>query len=395
MKDLRSSACPMTFLSPSATLAITAKAKALKAAGENVCPMGAGEPDFDTPAHIKQAAIDALLRGETKYTPASGIPALKEAVAAKFTHENGIATDASRIVISPGAKFSDYAAVCALCGPGDEVILPAPYWVSYPEMIKSCGAAAVILPCRAENQYEPVPEELEQLVTERTKLLILNTPSNPTGAVYRASVIDQIAEIALRRHFMVLSDEIYEKLVYDHEYRHKSIGSLSPDMNELTVTVNGLSKSYAMTGWRLGYLTGPEWLTGRIAAYQSHTTSNPTTFAQYGALAALTGPQDTVETMRQAFGRRRDLICNLFSAIPGIKFTRPRGAFYLFFDIAAFGMEAMEFATRLLDEEKVAAVPGNAFGAPSCIRVSYACSEEVIREAAARIKRFCAKLKGA
>lgn len=253
MNDLKSSACPMAFLAPSATLAIAAKAKALKAAGENVCAMGAGEPDFDTPAHIKQAAIDALMRGETKYTPASGIPALKAAIADKFAKDNGIKTEPSQIIVSPGAKFSDFAAVCTLCGPGDEVIVPAPYWVSYPEMIKACGATMVVLPCSAENNYEPDLAELEKAVTPRTKLLILNSPSNPTGAVFRTSTIEKIAEIALKHNFMVLSDEIYEKLVYDPEFQHKSIASVSPEMNELTITVNGFSKAYSMPGWRLGY----------------------------------------------------------------------------------------------------------------------------------------------
>ena len=393
MNDLKSSACPMAFLAPSATLAIAAKAKALKAAGENVCAMGAGEPDFDTPAHIKQAAIDALMRGETKYTPASGIPALKAAIADKFAKDNGIKTEPSQIIVSPGAKFSDFAAVCTLCGPGDEVIVPAPYWVSYPEMIKACGATMVVLPCSAENNYEPDLAELEKSVTSRTKLLILNSPSNPTGAVYRTSTIKKIAEIALKHNFMVLSDEIYEKLVYDPEFQHKSIASVSPEMNELTITVNGFSKAYSMPGWRLGYLTAPKWLAQRISAFQSHVTSNPTSFVQYGGIAALTGPQEPVEEMRKAFAARRDLIHSLISAIPGIKTIRPSGAFYLFFDVASFGLDSVEFVNRLLDEEKVAGVPGDAVGAPTCVRVSYACSEEVIRTAAERIARFCANLK--
>ncbi len=393
MNDLKSSACPMAFLAPSATLAIAAKAKALKAAGENVCAMGAGEPDFDTPAHIKQAAIDALMRGETKYTPASGIPALKAAIADKFAKDNGIKTEPSQIIVSPGAKFSDFAAVCTLCGPGDEVIVPAPYWVSYPEMIKACGATMVVLPCSAENNYEPDLAELEKAVTSRTKLLILNSPSNPTGAVYRTSTIKKIAEIALKHNFMVLSDEIYEKLVYDPEFQHKSIASVSPEVNELTITVNGFSKAYSMPGWRLGYLTAPKWLAQRISAFQSHVTSNPTSFVQYGGIAALTGPQEPVEEMRKAFAARRDLIHSLISAIPGIKTIRPSGAFYLFFDVASFGLDSVEFVNRLLDEEKVAGGAGGALGAPTCVRGSYACSEEVIRTAAERIARFCANLK--
>ena len=311
----------MAFLSPSETLAIAAKAKALKAAGENVCAMGAGEPDFDTPAHIKQAAVDALMKGETKYTPASGIPALKKAIAEKFLNDNGIKVEPSQVIVSPGAKFSGFAAICTLCGPGDEVIVPAPYWVSYTEMIKAAGATAVIVKCRAENNYELEPEQLQAAITPRTKLLILNSPSNPTGAVYRVSTIEKIAEIALKNNIMVMSDEIYEKLVYDPEFRHKSIASVSPEMNELTITINGFSKAYSMPGWRLGYL-----------------------------------------------------------------------AFYLFFDVSSFGLNSTDFVNRLLEEEKVAGVPGKAFGDDHSLRVSYACSEETIREAAARIARFCEKL---
>lgn len=392
MNDLKLSECPMAFLSPSETLAIAAKAKALKDAGENVCSMGAGEPDFDTPDHIKQAAIDALLRGETKYTAATGIPSLKNAIAEKFEKENGFKVDPSRIVVSPGAKFSGFAAICTLCGPGDEVILPAPYWVSYTEMIKSAGATAVVIECSPENNYELDLAELEKAVTPRTKLLILNSPSNPTGAVYRPSTIEKIAEIAVRHNFMVLSDEIYEKLVYDPEFTHKSIASVSPEIAELTITVNGFSKAYSMPGWRLGYLAAPKWLVSRIAAFQSHTTSNPTSFVQYGGLAALKGPQEPVEKMRKAFAARRDLIYSLISAIPGVKTIRPSGAFYLFFDISSFGMDSAEFVDKLLEVEKVAGVPGKAFGSPNCVRISYACSEETIREAAKRIARFCASL---
>ena len=392
MNDLKVTKGTMAFLSPSETLAIAAKAKALKAAGENVCAMGAGEPDFDTPAHIKQAAIDALLKGETKYTPSSGIPALKKAIAEKFRNDNGIETEPSRIIVSPGAKFSGFAAICTLCGPGDEVIVPAPYWVSYTEMIKAAGATAVIVRCKAENNFELEPEALQAAITPRTKLLILNSPSNPTGAVYRTSTIEKIAEVALRNNIMVLSDEIYEKLVYDPELPHKSIASVSPEMNELTITVNGFSKAYSMPGWRLGYLTAPKWLADRIVAFQSHTTSNPTSFAQYGALAALTGPQEPVEEMRRAFAKRRDIIYSLLSAIPGIRTIRPSGAFYLFFDVSSFGLNSTDFVNRLLDEEKVAGVPGKAFGDDHSLRVSYACSEETIREAAARIARFCGKL---
>ena len=395
MKDLHKTIGTMAEMAPSETLAIAAKAKALKAAGEKVCGMAAGEPDFDTPEHIKKAAIDALLRGETKYTPATGIPELKKAIAEKLKKENGVTTTPEQVVVAPGAKFSGFTAVCALCGPGDEVIIPAPYWVSYPEMVKAAGAKSVILHCKAENNFEVVPAELEKAITDKTKLLILNSPSNPTGAVYRRKTIEAIAEIAIRRNIMILSDEIYDKLVYDPEFPHLSIASLSKEISDLTITINGFSKAYAMPGWRMGYLTGPKWLTDRIAALQSHTTSNPTSFAQYGALAAITGDQAPVEAMRVAFGKRRDLIYKKLSAIPGVKTIRPSGAFYIFFDISAFGLDSTSFVNRLLDEEKVAGVPGKAFGDDRSIRLSYACSEKMIEDACERIARFCGKLKHA
>lgn len=393
MKDLKATQGTMAFLAPSETLAIAAKAKALKAAGENVCGMGAGEPDFDTPEHIKKAAIDALMKGETKYTPSNGILQLKKAIAEKFEKDNGFTVSPDQVIVSPGAKFSGFAAICALCGPGDEVIIAAPYWVSYTEMIKAAGAKAVILKSSPENNYEVVPSELEKAITPNTKLFILNSPSNPTGAVYRRKTIEAIAAIAIKHNIMVLSDEIYEKLVYDAEYPHFSIASVSKEMAELTITINGFSKAYSMPGWRLGYLAAPKWLADRIGAFQSHSTSNATSFAQFGAVAALCGTQQPVEEMRKAFAKRRDLTYSLISAIPGIKTIRPSGAFYLFFDVSSFGLKSGEFVNRLLEEEKVAAVPGQAFGDDRCVRISYACSEDVIKDAASRIAKFCAKLK--
>ena len=393
MKDLRETQGTMAFLQPSQTLAITAKADALKAAGENVCAMGAGQPDFDTPEHIKEAAVKALTDGKTKYTPSSGIMELRKAIVDKLEADNGIKCETAQVIVSPGAKFSGFAAIAALCGPGDEVIIPAPYWLSYPEMVKAAGATSVILKTKAENNFEVDLAELEATITPRTKLLILNTPSNPTGAVYSRKTIEGIAALALKYNFMVMSDEIYEKLVYDAEYPHCSIASLSPEMAEQTITINGFSKAYSMPGWRLGYLTAPMWLAKRIAAFQSHTTSNPTSFAQYGAIAALTGPQEPVEEMRKAFAARRDLVYDLVSAIPGIKTIRPQGAFYLFFNVSSFGLGATDFVTRLLDEKKVAAVPGDAFGDSESVRISYACSDAVIREACSRMAEFCAGLK--
>jgi aspartate aminotransferase len=392
MKDLQITHGFMGDLTPSATLAITAKAKALKAEGIDVCSMCAGEPDFDTPQIIKDAAIKALQEGKTGYTPASGTVELKKAVAEKFIKDNGIKTTPGQIIVAPGAKFSVFSAIAALCGEGDEVIIPAPFWLSYTEMVKAAGAKAVIIQTKAENNYELMPEDLAAAVNENTRLLILTTPSNPTGAVYRKETLEKIADIAVEKNFMVLADEIYEKLTYDADRPHVSIASLNDAINERTITVNGFSKAYAMTGWRLGYLTAPLWLTKKIAAFQSHTTSNPTTFAQYGALKALEAADDEVEKMRQAFAVRRDLIFDLVSAIPGISCVRPQGAFYLLCDISSFGLSSNEFCTRLLEEAKVAAIPCEAFAADGNIRLSYACSEDNIKESVERIKKFCASL---
>ena len=393
MQDLQAISGYMGGLTPSATLAITAKAKALKAEGMDVCSMAAGEPDFDTPKAIKDACIQALNESKVYYTPASGLPELRKLVAKKFTEENNIPCTFEQCVVAPGAKFSVFSAIAALCGPGDEVIIPAPFWLSYPEMVKTTGAKVVIIDTKAENNFELDPAELEAAVTDKTKLLILTTPSNPTGAVYSRSKLEAIANVAVKNNFMILADEIYEKLVYDADKPHISIASLSEEIRNLTITVNGCSKAYSMTGWRIGYLTAPLWLAKRIIAFQSHTTSNVTTFAQYGAIAALEGKaNDDIEAMRQAFAKRRDLIYSLVSAIPGVKCLRPQGAFYLLCDISAFGMGSDEFCTRLLEEEKLAAIPCSSFGADNMIRFSYACSEENIRQAAERLQKFTAKL---
>lgn len=392
MKDLQQTKGIMGSLASSETLAIAAKAKALIAEGHDVCSMSAGEPDFDTPDYIKNAAIDALKKGKTKYTPATGIPELRKAIAEKLTKENGVPSSPEQVIVAPGAKFSVFSTIVSLCGPGDEIIIPAPYWVSYPEMVKAAGAKAVVINCRAENNYELLPKDLEAAVTPNTKLLILNSPSNPTGTIYRKETIKAIADIAVKNNFMVLSDEIYEKLVYDRELPHVSIASLGKEISDLTITVNGFSKAYSMSGWRLGYLSAPLWLAKRVSAFQSHTTSNPTTFAQYGALAALTSNTE-VEKMRDVFASRRNLIYDLVSEIPGIKCIRPSGAFYLFCDISSFGINSAEFCERLLTEDKVAAVPGLPFGAEGHIRLSYACADELIKKTAERIKNFCAKLE--
>ncbi|MDD3153838.1 MAG: pyridoxal phosphate-dependent aminotransferase [Victivallaceae bacterium] len=393
MQDLMQNSGFMTSFTPSATLAITAKAKELKKQGKDVCSMSAGEPDFDTPRAIKDACIKALNEGKVTYTPASGLMELREAVAAKFLRDNQICVTPAQTVVAPGAKFSVFSTIAALCGPGDEVILPSPYWLSYPEMVRATGAKVVVVPTSADNNYELDPAELDRAITDRTRLLILNTPCNPTGAVYRAETLAAIAEVVLRRNIMVLADEIYEKLVYDADKPHVSIASLSDEMREHTVTVNGFSKTYAMTGWRLGYLAAPLWLTKRIIAFQSHTTSNPTTFAQYGALAALRGEADSeAEAMRRVFAQRRDLIVRLAREIPLVRCIRPQGAFYLLCDVSAYKMPSVKFCEELLARELLACIPCGAFGADGCIRLSYACSKDNIEESLRRLAHFVKEL---
>ena len=378
-------------LQPSMTLGITAKAKALIKAGRDVIALSAGEPDFNTPEHIREAAARALEEGMTKYTPAAGLPELREAVAEKMQRENGIPCDPSQVIVAPGAKFSVFSAVVVLCSPGDEVLIPQPAWLSYPEMVRAAGARVVPVPGDPANGFFPDPDDIAKKITPRTRLLILNTPANPTGAVASPEFLRAVADLAVRHGFTILADEIYEKLVYE-DAEHISIASLGEDVREHTVTVNGFSKAFSMTGWRLGYSVSPTWLAPRIAALQSHTTSNPTSFAQAGALAALTGPQEPVEMMRKAFDERRRRICQLLEDIPGITVQRPRGAFYVFPDISAFGLDSMTFAERALEEAGLAVIPGKPFGADGNIRLSYAYSREHIEEGCARLKNFCAKL---
>jgi len=382
----------MGALQPSMTLGITAKAKALMAQGVDVASMCAGEPDFDTPEHIKTAAIAALQKGDTKYTPSSGRPELRAAIAKKLTDENGIPCSADNVIVAPGAKFSVFSAVTALCGPGDEVIIPVPFWLSYTEMVQAAGATAVFVETKAEDGFCVTRSALEAVVTERTKLLILNTPSNPTGGVYSRQALQDVADVAVQKGFMVLADEIYEKLVYDADCSHTSLASLGPEIHAQTITVNGFSKAYSMTGWRLGYLAAPSWLVKPIAALQSHSTSNPTSFAQAGALAAITGGDADIDIMRDAFRERRDRIFSLLSAIDGVTVTKPKGAFYIFPDIGSFGLGSMEFAERLLNDHNVAVIPGKPFGADTCVRLSYACSMATIEKACFRLAEFCATL---
>ncbi len=375
-------------LAPSATLSISAKAKELKTQGRNICSMTAGEPDFDTPQVIKDACIKAVQEGKVRYLASSGLPELKSEIVQKFAG-NGIATTSENIIISTGAKFAIFQAITCLCGAGDEVIVVAPFWLSYAEMIKASGAKMVVVQTQMKNDFAPVEADLENAVTDKTKLIIINSPNNPTGAVYSEKTLQMLAAFALRHNIMVLSDEIYEKLIYDQNVHHISIASLNDDIADLTITVNGFSKAYAMTGWRLGYLTAPVWLARRIAALQSHATSNATSFVQYAALSALQGQADLeVTKMIDAFKKRRELICCLLAEVPQVKFYVPQGAFYVLCDISFSGLSADEFARQLLEKNEMAVISCTAFGAPECIRLSYACSEDNIREAVKRLKTF-------
>ncbi|OAT81429.1 pyridoxal phosphate-dependent aminotransferase [Desulfotomaculum copahuensis] len=388
-------------ISPSPTLAIDAQAKKMIAAGEKVINFGVGEPDFDTPAHIKEAAIAALNAGMTKYTPVSGTQQLKEAIAAKLKNDNGLDYQPGQIVVSVGAKHSLYNAIQVLVQPGDEVILPAPYWVSYLEQIKLAGGVPVIVQTRAQNGYKLTPEELESVLNRRTRLLIINSPGNPTGAVYSAGELVALGEVLTREGIAVISDEIYEHLIYDGR-RHVSIASLSPQLKEQTVVINGMSKAYAMTGWRIGYAAAPAPVARAMADLQSHATSNPTSFAQAASVAALTGTQEPLRQMVSEFNRRRDYMLERVLAIPGLTCSRPGGAFYLFPGMEAYlGRScrgrmikgAGDLAAILLEQAKVAVVPGVAFGDDRCFRMSYATSMENIREGMDRIQQMLAAME--
>ena len=388
MQNLEQNYSLLGQLAPSATLSISAKAKELKAQGLDVVSMTAGEPDFDTPQVIKEACIKAIQEGKVRYLASSGLPELKTEIVKKFAN-NGIYTKPENIIISTGAKFAIFQAITCLCSTGDEVILFSPFWLSYEEMIKASGAKAVVVQTSMECDFAPTKEDLEAAITEKTKLIIVNSPNNPTGAVYSKETLQMIADVAVQHNVMVLSDEIYEKLIYDEKTKHVSIASLNPQIAEITITVNGFSKAYAMTGWRLGYLTATLWLTKRIAALQSHATSNATSFVQYAALSALRGEADEdVAKMIEAFAKRRRIICDLLLNIDKIKFYVPQGAFYVLCDISKTGLSADAFAKQILEKESLAVIPCTAFGVPNAVRLSYACSEDNIQEAVKRLKEF-------
>ena len=387
-------------ISPSPTLAITAKAKQMKADGIDVVSFGAGEPDFDTPEHIKQAAIKSLQSGFTKYTATSGIPDLKQAICDKLKRENEINYDKSQVIVSLGAKHSIYNAVLATVNPGDEVIIPSPYWVSYPEIVGMAEGVPVYVGAEESAGFTVPVEKLRQAITPKTKMLILNSPSNPTGGVYDRKQIEQIAELAVEKGMMVLSDEIYEKIIYDGR-EHVSIASLGDDIKKQTITINGMSKAYSMTGWRLGYAAAERDIIKAIDAIQGHSTSNPVSFVQPAAIAALNGPQGVVDEMVAEFDKRRKVIVDRLNAIDGIKCSLPGGAFYVFPNISGlFGKQFQGkkitgsdlFAEFLLDEAKVAVVPGSGFGADDYMRLSYATSMQAIEKGIDRIAEAVAKL---
>lgn len=380
-----------TSLTPSLTLSIDSKAKAMKAEGIDVCGFGAGEPDFDTPEHIKAAAMAAIEAGFTKYTPSSGILELRQAIADKFLGDNKLEYKPNQIIVSNGAKHSCFNAILAVCEPGDEVIIPAPYWLSYPEMVRLAGGEPVFVQTKEENGWKMTAEEFESAMTPKTKLVIINTPGNPTGSVYTREELEKLAEVAAAEEIMILSDEIYEKLTYDGA-EHVSIASLSQEIYDLTITINGFSKAYAMTGWRLGYLGAPEPVAKVIDSIQSHSTSNPCSFAQKGGLAALKGSQQPMADMRAEFDMRREYMYNRLANIHNITAVKPLGAFYILVNISKLSLTSQNFADRLLSKANVAVVPGIAFGDDRTLRFSYATSMDVIKKGIDRFEEFCRTL---
>jgi aspartate aminotransferase len=374
-------------VSPSLTLAISAKAKGMKAEGIDVCSFSAGEPDFDTPDHIKAAAKQALDDGKTKYGPAAGEPALRSAIAHKLHQDNNLPYKAENIIVTNGGKYSLFNLMLTLIEPGDEVIIPSPYWVSYPEMVKLAGGNPVIVPTSTDNGYKITPNQLQSAVTPKTKLFILNSPSNPTGAVYSPDEIKAIAQVVVAEDLLVVSDEIYEKILYDGA-THLSIGATSPEAFERTITSSGFAKSYAMTGWRIGYAAAPPEIIKAMTTIQGHSTSNVCTFAQYGAVAALEGTQEPVQNMLKAFTQRRKVMVDHLTAINRIQTIIPYGAFYIFANIGATGLKSLDFCNKLLETHHVAAIPGVAFGADDCIRFSYATDMTSIEKGMERFAKF-------
>lgn len=375
-------------VTPSLTLAVTNQAKAMLARGEEVYGLAGGEPEVDTPEHIKAAAIAALQAGKTKYTPAGGIPELRDALAAKFIADNNISYDPKQICVTAGAKMACFNAILAVVEEGDEVIIPTPYWVSYPEMVKIAGGKPVLVETKESNGWKMTAEQFEAAMTPATKMVILNSPGNPTGAIYTEQELRDIGEVALSEDIVILSDEIYEKLVYG-EHKHVSIASLSDELYNLTITVNGFSKAYSMTGWRLGYTAAPKALAEAIDKIQNHTVSNATTFCQYAALAALQGDQTFISDLRDEYDVKRQFVHARLKAINNIRVVEPKGAFYFFVYTGNLGLKSMNLTDKLLSRYKVAAVPGIAFGYDEGIRLSYCTTLDVLNEGLTRFEQFC------
>ena len=379
-------------LQPSLTLAIAAKAKQLRADGADVCSLSAGEPDFDTPDFIRAAAIKALNGGQTRYGPAAGEPALREAIAAKLSQENHVATTAAQVLVTNGGKQALYNLFQVLLGPGDEVLLPAPYWLSYPEIARMAGASVRELPSDADQGFRLEPAQLEAAISPASRLLVLNSPGNPTGMVLSRAELEAIANV-LRRHpqVLVVCDEIYEFLLAPG-HTHHSFAAVAPDLADRIFTVNGFAKGWAMTGWRIGWLAGAQEVIGAASALQSQTTSNVCTFAQFGALAAISGSRQCVHAMAAEFNERRSLLTEGLMAMEGLKLMAPEGAFYAFPDVSHFGLDSMTLCNRLLDEVGLAVVPGVAFGDDRCIRLSCAASPATIEDGLERLQRFLVSL---
>ena len=382
-------------LTPSTTLAITAKAKELKQAGHDVIGLGAGEPDFNTPEHILKAASQSMYDGFTKYTPSGGTIELKKAIQSKMKQDQGLTYELGEIIVTIGAKHALYTLFQVLLDKGDEVIVPAPYWVSYPEQIKLAEGNPVIVNAKEENDFKLTPEDLKAAITDKTKAVIINSPSNPTGVMYEKEELQALGEICLEKNLLIVSDEIYEKLIYA-DTAHYSIAQLSDELKEQTIIINGVSKSHSMTGWRIGYAVGNEKIIKAMTNLASHSTSNPTSIAQIAAEAAYNGDQEEVEKMRLAFSERLEKLYGWITEIPGVECVKPKGAFYLFPNVKKAatmnGFNSVDdWVAALLEEEKVALVPGSGFGAPDNVRLSYATSIEQLEEAAKRIKRFVEK----
>ena len=388
-------------ISPSITLSITAKANELKAQGVDVVSFGAGEPDFNTPQNIINAAIKAMQDGKTKYTPAGGILELKKTICKKFKEDNGLDYTTDQITISTGAKQCLANVFMAILNPGDEILIPIPYWVSYPELVKLADGVPVFVETLKENNYKYTIEDLEKAVSDKTKAVLINSPNNPTGTIYNREELIEIAEFAKKHELLIISDEIYEKLIYDGE-KHISIASLSEDAFERTVVINGVSKTYAMTGWRLGYMAASKEITKLMTSIQSHMTSNVNTIAQYAAIEALNGPIEDLNTMVKEFERRRNFMVDRLGKIDGVSIIKPSGAFYIMVNISSYfnttfkGEEiknSLDFSRVLLDEEKVAVIPGAGFGLDEYIRLSYATSMDIIETGIDRIAMFINKIK--